>query len=169
MKKHWKAGQNGWREDKRKRATLYCYCSVGLHCPTITSPVRPVTAMVSNSFSAEVLCAKWPHPCGNLNAHLRTLINLLTSATSHWPLRSIQRLQLFVPRARTAMTRSRGSFATVCSSLWRQLSSSHDSLLQANIHIASFRLFKDGHIFSLWKCQPQRGESMCGETTALPT
>ena len=45
------------------------------------------------------------------------------SATSHRPLRSCNRLDLLVPRSRTAMAQSR-SFASICPSLWNALSPS---------------------------------------------
>ena len=52
--------------------------------------------------------------------YLCDLIRLPTSATSLRPLRSLDRLELFVPRARTVMTKSR-AFAFIGPTLWNQL------------------------------------------------
>src|SRR6218665_648862 len=48
------------------------------------------------------------------------LIRLPTSATSLRPLRSMERRELFVPRARTTIAMSR-SFAVIAPSLWNRL------------------------------------------------
>src|SRR6218665_3168238 len=56
-----------------------------------------------------------------LNAAARLIaIRLPTSATSLRPLRSMERRELFVPRARTTMAMSR-SFAVIAPSLWNRL------------------------------------------------
>src|SRR6218665_2849558 len=52
--------------------------------------------------------------------YLRDAIRLPTCATSLRPLRSMERRELFVPRARTTMAMSR-SFAVIAPSLWNRL------------------------------------------------
>src|SRR5688572_27465870 len=69
------------------------------------------------------------------------LIRRPISATSHRPLRSLDRLDLLVPRARTTMAKSR-AFAFIGPSLWNQLPSSTRSLILSGGPGAPFRCLK---------------------------
>ena len=84
---------------------------------------------------------------------LRDLIRLPSSAISLRPLRSLDRHDLFVPRARTSMAQTR-AFAIIGPSLWNQLLPSTRSTLLTGQPSASFRSLKTA-LFSLglshWK------------------
>src|SRR6218665_3746090 len=85
--------------------------------------------------------------------YLRNLIRLPSSAISLRPLRSLDRHDLFVPRARTSMAQTQ-AFAIIGPSLWNQLLPSTRSTLIAGEPSASFRslktaLFSQG--LSHWK------------------
>ena len=73
--------------------------------------------------------------------YLCCLVRRPISATSHRPLRSLDRLDLLVPRARTAMAKSR-AFAFIGPSLWNELPSSTRSLILSGGPGASFRCLK---------------------------
>src|SRR6218665_2679528 len=87
------------------------------------------------------------------HTYLCDLICLPSSAISLRPLRSLDRHDLFVPRARTSMAQTR-AFAIVGPSLWNQLLSSRRSTLLTGEPSASFRSLKTA-LFSLglshWK------------------
>ena len=85
------------------------------------------------------------------------------SASSHRPLRSSNRLDLLVPRSRTAMAQSR-SFVSIGPSLWNSLSPSvHSTLLSVSLSSALSLLktcfFSRGlaHWERLWTVHPTRG------------
>jgi hypothetical protein len=63
------------------------------------------------------------------------------SVSSHRPLRSSNRLDLFVPRTRTAMAQSR-SFASIGPSLWNSLSPSLRSTVLSGSLSSSFASLK---------------------------
>src|SRR6218665_3077958 len=74
--------------------------------------------------------------------YLRDVIRLPTSATSLRPLRSMDRRELYVPRARTTMAMSR-SFAVIAPSLWNRLPpSARASLLSSNLSIRLYHFLK---------------------------
>src|SRR6218665_954848 len=81
------------------------------------------------------------------------LIRLPSSAISLRPLRSLDRHDLYVPRARTSMAQTR-AFAIIGPSLWNQLLPSTRSTLLTGVPSASFRSLKTA-FFSLglahWK------------------
>src|SRR6218665_470335 len=85
--------------------------------------------------------------------YLRYLIRLPSSAISLRPVRSLDRHDLFVPRARTSMAQTR-AFAIIGPSLWNQLLPSTRSTLLTVEPSASFRSLKTA-LFSLglshWK------------------
>src|SRR6218665_2111581 len=85
--------------------------------------------------------------------YLRDLIRLPSSAISLRPLCSLDRHDLFVPRARTSMAQTR-AFAIIGPSLWNQLLPSTRSTLLTGELSASFRSLKTA-LFSLglshWK------------------
>ena len=84
---------------------------------------------------------------GRAPKYLCDLIRLPASATSLRPLRSLNRHDLFVPRARTAMAKTR-AFAFIGPALWNQLPSLTRSCLLTGGPSASFRCLKTS-FFSL--------------------
>src|SRR5688572_10468314 len=73
--------------------------------------------------------------------YLCCLVRRPISATSHRPLRSLDRLDLLVPRARTTMAKSR-ALAFIGPSLWNQHPSSTRSLMLSGGPRAAFRCLK---------------------------
>src|SRR6218665_429784 len=90
---------------------------------------------------------------GQALRYLRDIIRLPSSVISLRPLRSLDRHDLFVPRARTSMAQTR-AFAIIGPSLWNQLLPSTRSTLLTGVPSASFRSLKTA-FFSLglshWK------------------
>ena len=90
---------------------------------------------------------------GQAPKYLCDLIRLPSSAVSLCPLRSLDRHDLFVPRARTSMAQTR-AFAIIGPSLWNQLLPCTRSTLLTGEPSASFRSLKTA-LFSLglshWK------------------
>src|SRR6218665_407481 len=85
---------------------------------------------------------------GQAPRYLRDLIRLPSSATSLRPLRSLDRHDLFVPRANVSMAQTR-AFAITGPALWNQLRpSTRSTLLAAGEPSASFRSLKIA-LFSL--------------------
>ena len=85
------------------------------------------------------------------------------SASSHRPLRSSNRLDLLVPRTRTAMAQSR-SFASIGPSLWNALSPSVRSTILSSSLSSSFAFLKTcffsrglAHWERFWTVHPTRG------------
>src|SRR6218665_2368732 len=89
---------------------------------------------------------------GQAPRYLRDLFRLPSSAISLRPLRSLDRHDLFVPRARTSMARA---FAIIGPLLWNQFLPSTRSTLLTGEPSASFRSLETA-LFSLglshWKC-----------------
>src|SRR6218665_1270327 len=77
----------------------------------------------------------------------RYLVDVILSASFSRPLRSIDRLDLLVPRSRTALAQSR-SFASICPSLWNALSPSLRSTFLSG-SLSSSLAFLKTYFFSL--------------------
>ena len=73
------------------------------------------------------------------------------SASSHRPLRSLNRLELLVPHTRTSMAQSR-SFTSIGPSLWNALSPSTRSRILASILSSTLNLLFSKPFSSLWPC-----------------
>src|SRR6218665_2044240 len=101
----------------------------------------------------KVLTLTYRSHIGQAPRYLRDLIRLPSSAISLRPLRSLDRHDLYVPRARTSMAQTR-AFAIIGPSLWNQLLPSTRSTLLTGVPSASFRSLKTA-LFSLglshWK------------------
>jgi len=78
---------------------------------------------------------------GLVQKYLTDVIHRPISVSSHRPLRSLKRLDLLVPRTRTAMAQSR-SFASVGPSLWNTLSPSTRSQMLIGNPLSSFAFLK---------------------------
>ena len=92
---------------------------------------------------------------GQAPTYLRDLIRLPSSAISLGPLCSLDRHDLYVPRARTSMAQTRRAFAIIGPSLWNQLLPSTRSTLLTREPSASFRSLKTA-LFSLGLSHWQR-------------
>jgi hypothetical protein len=103
----------------------------------------PLTARIQ----LKILTLIYRSYSGYAPKYLRDLIRLPISATSLRPLRSLDRHDLLVPRARTAMAKTR-AFAFIGPALWNQLSPSTRFVLLTGGPSTSFRCLKTA-FFSL--------------------
>src|SRR6218665_2335656 len=112
----------------------------------------------------KVLTLIYPSHIDQAPRYLRDLIRLPSSAISLRPLRSLDRHDLFVPRARTSMAQTR-AFAIIGPSLWNQLLPSTRSTLITGEPSASFLLSK--LLSSLWVSRTGSASDWCALQEAL--
>src|SRR6218665_2707176 len=113
----------------------------------------------------KVLTLMYRSHIGQASRYLRDHIRLPSSAISLRPLRSFDRHDLFVPRAKTSMAQTR-AFAIIGPSLWNQLLPTTRSTLLTGEPSASFRSLIRLP-FSLWVSRTGSASDWCALQEAL--
>src|SRR6218665_4020418 len=113
----------------------------------------------------KVLALIYRSHIGQAPRYLRDLIRLPSSAIALRLLRSLDRHDLFVPRARTSMAQTR-VFAIIGPSLWNQLLPSTRSTLLTGEPSPSFRSLKTA-LFSLGLSHWKRFGLVCTARSAI--